>query len=110
MHVEDDALLCGVDLAELRGVRDAASFRYEARLADGRALPVTRRSGGALCVALPRVAGDGGPADDSPARYFGVAITDGVARAPLVAYLYDRGPARGYALAGVERPSHDQGH
>jgi hypothetical protein len=108
VHVEDDALLCGVDLAERRRVRDAASFRYEARLSDGSALPVTRRSGGAVCVALPRVAGDSGPADDSPARYFGVAITDGVARGPLVAYLYDRGPARGYALAGIERPSHER--
>jgi hypothetical protein len=103
----DGGMLCGVDLAEQRGVRDAAAFHYEATLANGAPLAVTRQSGGGVCVALPRVAGDGGPADDSPARYFGVAIADGVARGPLVAYLYDRGPARGYALAGIERPSHE---
>jgi hypothetical protein len=104
LHLEDSALLCGVDLAERRGVRGASDFRYQARLASGVPLTVTRRPGGELCVALPRIAGDTGPADDSPARYFAVAIADGVARAPLVAYLYDWGPARGYAIAGIERP------
>jgi hypothetical protein len=109
VRVEGDGLLCGVDLAERRGGRGAEAFRYEARLADGAPLAVTRRSGGEVCVALPRIAGDGGPGDDAPARYFGVAIADGVARGPLVAYLYDRGPARGYALAGVERPCRERG-
>ena len=108
VHIEGNALLCGTDLAERRGVRDAAAFAYEARLARGAPLAVTRRSGGEVCVALPRIAGDGGPADESPARYFGVAIADGVAPGPLVAYLYDRGPARGYALAGIERPSRER--
>jgi hypothetical protein len=34
----------------------------------------------------------------------GVAIDDGVARAPLLAYLYDLGPLRGFRLVGLERP------
>jgi hypothetical protein len=109
VHVEDGALLCGVDLAELRSVRDAGTFHYAAWLASGAPLAVTRRSGAGLCVALPRVAGDGGPPDDAASRYVEVAITDGVASGPLVAYLYDRGPARGYALAGIERPSRERG-
>jgi hypothetical protein len=33
-----------------------------------------------------------------------VSVEDGVAQAPLFAYLYDLGPTRGYVLAGVERP------
>ena len=109
VHVEDGTLLCGVDLAELRGVREPASFHYAAWLAGGTPLSVTRRGGAGLCVALPRVAGDGGPPDDAPSRYVEIAITDGVSRGPLVAYLYDRGPARGYALAGIERPGHERG-
>jgi hypothetical protein len=50
------------------------------------------------------VAGDAGPADDAPDRYIHVTIEDGVARAPLLASLYNLGPTRGYFLAGVERP------
>jgi hypothetical protein len=104
LRVEGRDRLCGVDLAESRAVRSAASFRYAARWSRGGALPVERRAGGALCVPLPHVAGDRGPADDSPERYVRVEIDDGVARGPLLAFLYDLGPARGYFLAGVERP------
>ncbi len=104
LHVEGTSLLCGVDLAERRAVRDAASFRYAAHLADGLALAVTKRTGGEICLALPHVAPDGGTPDNSPERYVAVTITDAVARGPLVAYLYDRGPRGGYVLAGLERP------
>jgi hypothetical protein len=85
-------------------VRDSAHFRYVARFSKGGASPVETRGGGAICIALPHVAADGGPPDDSPERYVRVRVDDGVAKAPLLAYLYDLGPGRGYSLAGVERP------
>jgi hypothetical protein len=65
---------------------------------------VERSAGGVVCATLPRVAPDGGSADDAPSRYVRVRIEDGVARGPLIAHLYDLGPARGYRLAGLERP------
>jgi len=107
VHVEGSDQVCGVDLAEARRVRAPSAFAYvayAARSTGGKALPVSRREGGGVCVTVPHVAGDGGAPDDAPQRYFGVAIADGVARGPLVAYLYDLGPSRGYRLAGLERP------
>ncbi len=103
--VEGSDVLCGVDLAEWRGLRDKAAFRYFARRLGGPWLPVERRPGGKVCVALPHVAPDGGAPDDAPSRYVRVRIDDGVARAPLVVHLYDLGPARGYRLVGLERPA-----
>ena len=55
-------------------------------------------------MTLPHVAAEGGPAFDAPERYFRVVVEDGVARGPLVAYLYDLGPSRGFRLGGLERP------
>ena len=104
VHVEGASVLCGVDLAEWRGLRDASAFRYTARVVGGGWLTVERRAGAQVCVALPHVAPDGGVADDDPARYVRVRIEDGVAPGPLVAHLYDLGPSRGYRLAGLERP------
>ena len=96
--------LCGVDLAEWRGVRPASAFRYEAAVRGGPGLHVRRGGRGAVCVELAHVAPDGGPPDASPSRYVRVVVRDGVARAPLVADLYDLGPRRGFVLAGLERP------
>jgi hypothetical protein len=107
VHVERSDQLCGVDLAEARRVREPSAFAYAAYAASparGTPLPVSRREGGGVCVTVPHVAGDVGPPDGAPERYVGVAIADGVARGPLVAYLYDLGPSRGYRLAGLERP------
>jgi hypothetical protein len=103
VHVDDGERLCAVDLADQNGLRPASDFRYAARLAPDRDLPVAR-SGSQVCVTLPHVAGDGGPADDAPERYVILSIGDGVASGPLRAHLYDLGPRRGYALAGIERP------
>jgi hypothetical protein len=103
VRVEARERLCGVDLAERRGLRPASRFRYTARMAGSR-LPVTRGDRGGVCVALRHVAPDGGPADDAAARYVRVVVADGVARGPLVADLYDLGPRRGFVLAGLERP------
>ncbi len=86
--------LCGVDLAAMRGVRDASRFAYEARLDGGAVLPVTPGPSGRVCVALPR-AGDG--------RSMRISVTDGVAKGPLVATVYNLG-ARGFQLVGVQRP------
>ena len=85
--------LCGVDLAMLRGVRRASAFRFSARIVNGRSLAATS-DGTRVCVKVPHV-GDG--------AYVRVAIDDGVAKDPLVAHVYDLG-ARGFALAGLERP------
>ncbi len=104
VHVEASDRLCATDLAEWKGVRGAASFRYTARLVQSSWLTVERRPGAQVCVTLPHVAPDGGIADDSLRRYVRVRIEDGVARGPLIAHLYDLGPARGYFLAGIERP------
>ncbi len=104
VHVEGPSALCAVDLAEWRGLRDPTQFRYAARQLSGPWLTVERRVGARLCVNLPHVAIDGGERrDDAPERYVRVRIEDGIARGPLVAHLYDLGPARGYRLVGVER-------
>jgi len=104
LRVEGRDRLCGVDLAESRSVREPSRFHYAARWSRGDALPVETHGGGEICIALPHKVADRGSADDSPERYVRVTIDDGVARAPLRAYLYDLGPTRGYFLAGVERP------
>jgi hypothetical protein len=98
-----DGRLCGVDLAEWRGLRAASRFVYTAALDGGGALPTERRPGGVVCIALPHVAPDGGADDDAAERYMRVRIADGVAASPLVAHLYDLGPRRGFFLAGLER-------
>jgi hypothetical protein len=104
VHVEGTSLLCGVDLAEWRGLRDPGLFRYAARFAKGPWLNVERRMGAEVCATLPHVAADGSLPDDARERYVRVRIQDGVAKGPLVVHLYDLGPARGYRLAGIERP------
>jgi hypothetical protein len=100
----DGGALCGTDLAARRGVRDPSLFRFRAQTRDGLSLPVAVRDASSFCVAIPHRAPDGGPPDDDASRYVGVAIEDGVARAPLLAYLYDLGPSRGFRLVGLERP------
>ncbi len=102
-HVEDGAP-GGTDLAARRAVRDPALFRFRASTPDGRLLPVVRRDATNICVPLVHQAPDGGAPDDDASRYVRVAIEDGVARGPLLAYLYDLGPARGFQLVGLERP------
>ena len=104
VHVDGDRL-CGVDWAQRRQVRRAESFRYTAQGSTGQPLVVTAGEDASLCVALPHVARDGGSPDDAAERYVDVTIEDGVARGALLAHLYDLGPARGYRLAGVERPA-----
>jgi hypothetical protein len=103
VHLEGDAL-CGTDLAAQRAVRDPTAFRFQAIAGDGRLLPVARRDAAGVCVSLTHRAPDGGAPDDDASRYVRVAIADGVAKGPLLAYLYDLGPARGFQLVGLERP------
>jgi hypothetical protein len=104
VHVERGDQLCGVDLAEMRHLREPGSFWYVVHAGAGVVLPVDRKPGGGVCMRVPHVAADGGPTDDAPERYTSVAIVDGVASGSLVAHLYDLGPTRGFRLAGVERP------
>ncbi len=102
VHLEGQNL-CATDLAARRHVRDPALFQYRASLG-GAALPVTAREGESFCTPLPHRAADGGVPDDDASRYVRVTMDDGVARGPLLAYLYDLGPARGFRLVGLERP------
>jgi hypothetical protein len=104
VRVEEGGTLCATDFAARRRLRVPAAFRFAAMDGAGRALPVALRDDATACVSLPHVAGDGGPVDDDSSRYVRVAMSDGVARGPLVAYLYDLGPRRGFRLAGLERP------
>ena len=91
-------------LVPVRGVPGARRGFGDLAQSGAQPLAVARREGGGVCVTLPHVAADGGPPDDAAERYVGVAIDDGVARGPLVAHLYDLGPARGYRLVGLDRP------
>ena len=107
VHVAGTNALCAEDLAETRRLRPPTEFHHEARLSSGstdQPLAVARQADGSICVTLPHVAADGGARDDAPERYARIRLTDGVAEGPLVAHLYDLGPARGYRLAGLERP------
>lgn len=104
VHVEGGVRVCGVDLAEWRGLRDRARFLYTARMLGGPWVTVERRPEAEVCALLPHVAPDGGLPDSAPGRYVRIRIEDGVARGPLVAHLYDLGPTRGYFLVGLERP------
>jgi hypothetical protein len=102
-HVEGANQLCATDLARRRHLRSDAEFRYSARLADGRALPVVTRVDSSVCVALPARDIAAQVPDGSSQRYLVVAISDGVAPGPLLVHLYDLG-ARGFRIAGLERP------
>lgn len=104
LHVEGPGELCGVDMAEWRGLRTPGAFRYTAQILDRGWVTVERRTGAELCVDLPHVAPEGTLADDDASRYVRVRLEDGVAQAPLIAHLYDLGAVRGYRLVGVERP------
>ncbi|HEX4513127.1 MAG TPA: hypothetical protein VH054_06310, partial [Polyangiaceae bacterium] len=100
-RIEGD-MLCGVDLAQKRGVRPPSAFHFSARTDRGGSLAASASDDGRVCVKLAHVAGAGG-GGDSAARYFAVRIDDGFAKDPLVAYVYDLGDG-GFRLAGLERP------
>jgi hypothetical protein len=104
LRVEGGATLCATDLAALRHLRADGAFYYSAEQGRGHPLAVERRADATVCVTPGHVAPDGGPPDADSSRYVGVSIQDGVASGPLLAYLYDLGPSRGFRLAGLERP------
>jgi hypothetical protein len=93
LHVDGDRV-CGVDLAELRGVRAPDAFRFTAREVESGPLPVSRGEHGEMCATIAHVA----------RSYVHVEMRDGVAEGKLVVHVYDLG-ARGLRIAGVERPS-----
>ncbi len=88
----DGSEMCGVDLAEWRGVRDASLFSYSAKTQDGLGLAVTRRGNAVVCVTL---------AHDQRVPYLRVSIADGVALKPLIAHVRDLGDR--FVLVGLER-------
>jgi hypothetical protein len=98
--VVDGDTMCGVDLAALRGLRRPEELRYAAVTSRGDALAVDRRAEGRVCVHVPhRRYLPAGRTD-----YLRVTLRTSAAPGPLVAHLYDLGPARAFVLAGLERP------
>ena len=96
-------VLCGVDLARRRGARTDAEFRYAAEVKGRGPTNVEAQAEGVICTTLAHVAQDGGSADDDASRYVVVRMTNGAAKGPIEAHLYDLGPSRGYKLVGLER-------
>jgi hypothetical protein len=99
--------LCLTDLARRRAVAPEGEFRYRALLRDAhgsRPLPVAVQAGGGVCVPVPQLAPDAGPADEDASRYGVVAISNQFSRYVLGIHFYDLGPARGLRVVGLERP------
>jgi hypothetical protein len=105
-HVDHGNRLCGEDLARERLLRPVSAFRYDADLrVEGsapRPLVATVTENSEVCVELPNLDGDLGP-PSAPGRYVVVRISNGAAKWPIYAHLYDLGPSLGYRLAGIER-------
>ncbi len=105
----DAGQLCAVDLARASATFPPAVFRYAAVARSGvglehaEAIQVRTEEKGRLCMRLPRVASDGGDADDDASRYLQIELRNGASDLPLRAFFYDLGPARGYRLVGIER-------
>ena len=96
----DGDTLCGTDLLRRRAVRPDSEVRYAASMKSERGaspLQVAVEPEGRVCVALPHVAA-------SAPAYVTVTITNGAAKGPLEAHLYDRGAGRGFSLVGLTRP------
>jgi hypothetical protein len=53
VHIEGTNRLCADDFAEVRGLELAGVFRYQASIAGGPVLPVSRSAPSAICVELP---------------------------------------------------------
>jgi hypothetical protein len=108
--VVKESQLCGVDLAKRTGTYDPALYAYSAKAWNGVDLvetadpAVTAGDAGAVCASLTHFASDGGAADDDASRYLVVDLMNGATKGPLRAHLYDLGPAKGFRLAGIERP------
>jgi hypothetical protein len=104
--------LCATDLARQSGIVApglagfrARAYRGEDFTPDAR-LRFARTESPLVCVELPH-AELGSLPNDAVERYLVIDITNGHAKGPLRAHLYDLGPERGYYLAGVERPDTD---
>jgi len=96
--------LCATDLGVLGGVSESERITYTA--ASRPAAPVTlERTAAGVCVHLLH-GQHAAVADDAPERYLTLELArrDGEETTVLRAHLYDLGPARGFFLAGLERP------
>jgi hypothetical protein len=96
--------ICATDLARRRRVWEDARFRYVAEWHAGQrkvAVPVEVASGGAICLRLPKAAGDEPSA--AGLQHAMVTIANGISRYPLRVHLYDQGSGGGYQLVGLER-------
>ena len=106
--------VCAVDLARKTGAADLAhpeaKFTYAGTLRTGEALDQiavvkpSAEADGKVCVTLPRTATDDSLPKDDARRYAVLDVTNGAAKGPLRLHLYDLGAARGYKIAGLQRP------
>ncbi len=101
--------VCAVDLArESRVVpNEGVSFRaylYRgARLKPAGKAKFQTQAPPRVCVDIPHASVSESLPDNAPERYVVLDVTNGYAKGPLRLHLYDLG-ARGYRLAGIERP------
>ena len=79
-------------------MRPADAFGYEAKL-KGVSLRLAEKRGAEVCFELP-------PSATGVVIAVGVTMTDGMAKGPLVVWLYDRGAAGFRLVAGLERRFH----
>lgn len=101
--------VCAIDLARRKETWPLTAFGYRSTVVRGREekpklADVDVEDEGRVCVSVPSAQPDGGKPDDAPERYVVVRIANGVAKGPLELHLYDRGPAKGLSLAGIDRP------
>jgi hypothetical protein len=102
--------LCGTDLARAARIVPANARPIAGRVYRGRdleregAADVDAHEDGTFCVKLDHESPEWRPGESVDARYVVVELTNGHARGPLRAHLYDLGPSQGFRLVGVERP------
>lgn len=114
LAVQSGDTLCATDLGVLTGLSAPGSTHYTVEFRKGMATaisnpsPVVERAAevGRICMRLPAHFAEATLPDDAEGRYatLDVIRLDSAAKTTLRAHFYDLGPARGYVLAGIERP------
>jgi hypothetical protein len=114
LEVKSGDMLCASDLGIETGISKPEAvfytleFRKYPQTVIHHATPALRPEPGAsrLCVKLPPHFAEAAEPDDSERRYLTLDVirVDSAGKTTLRAHFYDLGAARGYFLAGVERP------
>jgi hypothetical protein len=108
--VADTRGLCATDLARASHITPDAPFEFRAYSYRGKALAAAPKPhfrsvlGPTVCLDIPHAAFPAALPQGALERYVVVDISDGYAKGPLRAHLYDLGESAGYRLVGIERP------